>query len=249
MKYAALSSYDIKTKIAKLTPVIFPVGAVEAHGPHLPLETDNLLAEKYSDKLADRVNGLVLPLLPFGQVWSLKNFPGSITLSNQTVASLVYEIGESLYRQGFRIFVMISGHLGNMTALKEGARELYEQFPEMKVLYIFYPDIQKLAKDVRESPSSHATYIHACEIETSLLLYLDEERVDMEKAIKGTPNFPLDADYTPTPWEKATDTAVLSDATLATVAKGEYLIEKTLDKCVEMVENAQREIAQQEKMA
>lgn len=64
---------------------ILPIGAVEAHGPHLPLGTDNFLAERLSEKLAERLNAFVLPTLPYGQVWSLKNFPGSINISNESL--------------------------------------------------------------------------------------------------------------------------------------------------------------------
>lgn len=93
------NSYDIKEQINHSKIAILPIGAVEAHGPHLPLGTDNLLAERLSKKLADRVNGLVLPTLPYGQVWSLRNFPGSITVSNDSLIRIIVDIGESLDRK------------------------------------------------------------------------------------------------------------------------------------------------------
>lgn len=242
MKFAEENSFDIKDKIKADVPVILPIGAIEAHGGHLPLNTDNILAEKYADKLAEKTNGFVLPVLPFGQVWSLRDFPGSLTLSNATLSALVSEIGVSLYQQGFRIFVIFSAHLGNMTALKDAGRNLYDQFPDMKVMYIFYPELQSLAAEVRESSANHHTYVHADEIETSLMLYLSPEDVNMERAIDDPPILPEDSDYTPTPWQKFTSTAVLGEATLATAKKGEFLIERTLEKSVEIVEKAKKEI-------
>ncbi len=107
MNFQYENSFDIKEKINQSNVAILPIGAVEAHGPHLPLGTDNLLAERLAAKLAERVNGLVLPTLPYGQVWSLRNFPGSINISNN-----------SSYR--FSVFLLIlvrafinkgSGHL------------------------------------------------------------------------------------------------------------------------------------------
>lgn len=249
MKFAACSSYEIAAQITKTTPVILPVGAVEAHGPHLPLETDNLLAERYADRIADKKNGLVLPVLPYGQVFSLQDFPGSLSLSNETMIQMIFEIGEGLYKQGVRLFVLISGHLGNMTALKEGARKLFLKHPDMRVLHIFYPNIQKLAADVREGKANHHTYIHACEIETSLMLYLASEHVEMEKAIDDPPVLPLAADYTPMPWQNFTESAVLGEATLATAEKGEYLIETTLKTCLELIEIEQDKIRKAEEMA
>ncbi|QTN00649.1 creatininase family protein [Sediminibacillus dalangtanensis] len=244
MKFQYQNSYNIKEEIERSKIAILPVGAVEAHGPHLPLGTDNFLAERLSDKLAEVVNGLVLPTLPYGQVWSLRQFPGSITVSNRSLISYINDIGESLYRQGIKVFAMVNGHLGNGTALKEAARELYETCPKMKVLYLFYPGMNKAAEEVRETPSSHGTYFHACEIETSYMLYLAPELVEMEKAINDIPDIPLSADVTPTPWEEFTETAVLGDATLATEDKGIYIIDIALKNMVQLIEAAKQETEQ-----
>ncbi|MFZ3578024.1 creatininase family protein [Virgibacillus sp. DJP39] len=229
------NSYDIKEQINNSKIAILPIGAVEAHGPHLPLGTDNLLAERLSEKLADRVNGLLLPTLPYGQVWSLRNFPGSITISNESLIRFIVDIGESLFKQGFRTFAMVNGHLGNGTALKEAARVLYESCPEMKVLYLFYPGMNKAVAKIRETDSAHGTYFHACEIETSYMLYLAPEYVDMDKAITDIPTIPAHADVTPTPWEEFTESAVLGDAKLATKEKGKYVIDIALENMVKLV--------------
>lgn len=229
------NSYEIKEEIDRSTIAILPIGAVEAHGPHLPLGTDNLLAERLSEKLAERVNGLVLPTLPYGQVWSLRNFPGSITVSNDSLIRYIVDIGESLHKQGFMTFAMINGHLGNGTALKEAARVLYESCPEMRVFYFFYPGMGEAVSEVRETASAHATYFHACEIETSYMLYLAPEYVDMEKAVTDIPKIPMHADVTPTPWEEFTESAVLGDAKLATEQKGKYIIDIALNNMVKLV--------------
>ncbi len=234
------NSFDIKDQINHSKIAILPIGAVEAHGPHLPLGTDNVLAERVSEKLAERVNGLVLPTLPYGQVWSLRNFPGSITVSNDSLIRFIVDIGESLFKQGFTTFTMVNGHLGNGTALKEAARVLYETCPEMQVFYFFYPGMNKAVMEVRETVSAHATYFHACEIETSYMLYLAPEHVDMDKAITDIPEIPMHADVTPTPWEEFTETAVLGDAKLATKEKGKYIIDIALENMVSLVTNATR---------
>lgn len=234
------NSYEIADKMKNSKVAILPVGAVEAHGPHLPLGTDNLLAERLAEKLADEVDAFQLPTLPFGQVWSLKNFPGSINVSNESLISMLVDIGESSYQQGFEIFVMLNGHLGNAVALKEAARKLYAACPELKVFYFFYPGMNEEVKRVRETPSSHATYFHACEIETSFMLYLAEDYVDMGKAIEDIPDIPLSADVTPTPWEEFTQSAVLGDATLATKEKGERIINVTLKNMVRLIEEAKK---------
>jgi creatinine amidohydrolase len=242
MKFQDQNSYDVKEKIAESKIAILPIGAIEAHGPHLPLGTDNILAERLSEELAKRTHAFQLPTLPYGQVWSLKNFPGSINVSNEALISILFDIGESLYNQGFRIFVMVNGHLGNAVALKEAARKLYQSYPELKVLYLFYPGTKAVIEEVRETKAAHSTYFHACEIETSYMLYLAEEYVDMSKAICDIPQIPASADVTPTPWEEFTNSAVLGDATLATKEKGKRIIEAALDNMVRLIEEAKEAV-------
>lgn len=240
MKFELENSAEVKDKIRRFGAAILPIGAVEAHGPHLPLGTDNLLAARLADKLAERTDSFVLPTLPYGQVWSLRNFPGSINVSNEALIRLLADIGESLYQQRFRIFIMVNGHLGNAAALKEAARILYERVPALKVFYFFYPGTKEITAEVREASAAHGTYMHADEIETSYMLYLAGEYVDMSKAIDGAPHIPFDADFTPTPWEEMTASAVLGDATLATREKGERIIQRSLDVMAEMVLRAKK---------
>src|SRR5699024_2430992 len=230
------NSFEIGDKIKQSKMAILPVGAVEAHGPHLPLGTDNLLAERLSEKLAERVNGIVLPTLPYGQVWGLRNFPGSINVTNDSMIRFLTDIGKSLYHQGFITFVMVNGHLGNNVALKEVARSLYELCPEMRVFYFFYPGMNEAAEKVRETQSAHAMYFHACEIETSYMLYMAPEYVDMERAITDIPDIPEYADVTPTAWEEFTESAVLGDAKLATEEKGKYIVDIALENMVHILE-------------
>ncbi|MFD0870063.1 creatininase family protein [Paenibacillus residui] len=242
MNFQEENAFEIAAKIEQRPCAILPIGAVEAHGPHLPLGTDNFLAERLARRLAERTDSFVLPTLPYGQVWSLQNFPGSINVSNEALIQMLYDIGESLVRQGFRIFVMLNGHLGNAPALKDAARLLYRDYPELKVYYFFYPGSKEAIEKVRETPSSHASYFHACELETSYMLYLAGEYVDMTKAINDIPTIDLEADCTPTPWEEFTSTAVLGNATLATKEKGEQIIETTLRTMTTMIENAKKRI-------
>lgn len=238
MIYQDENAYDIADKIERTACAILPIGAVEAHGPHLPLGTDNVLAERLARRLAERTDSLVLPTLPYGQVWSLQNFPGSINVSNEALIQMLYDIGESLDRQGFRIFVMLNGHLGNAVALKEAARLLYRDVPELKIYYFFYPGSKQVIEQVRETPSSHASYFHACELETSYMLYLAEEYVDMSRAISDPPQIGIEADCTPTPWEEFTSTAVLGDATLARKEKGEQIVEASLRTMTSIINEA-----------
>jgi creatinine amidohydrolase len=247
MQFQYENSFEVQDKIKAKKVAILPIGAVEAHGPHLPLGTDNLLAERISTRLANRIDAFVLPTLPYGQVWSLRNFPGSINISNESLISFLFDIGESLYHQGFRIFAIVNGHLGNAVAIKEAARKLYDAYPALKVMCFFYPGTSKIVAEVRETPASHGSYFHADEIETSYMLYLAPEFVNMEKALPDMPSIPLSADVTPTPWEEFTQSAVLSDATLARADKGEKVIKVALDNMIELIEKMKEGLEDAEK--
>lgn len=235
MMFEYENSIDIKEKIQQAPTAILPIGAVEAHGPHLPLGTDNFLAVEMAKKLSSEINSFILPTLPYGQVWSLRNFPGSITVSNQSMINMIVDIGVSLWQQGFTTFIMMNGHLGNQNALKDVARILYEKVPDLKTYYFFYPGMNIYADEVRENQSAHAVYFHACEIETSYMLYLAPEHVQMDRAITDIPNIPIDADVTPTPWETFTKSAVLGDATSATQEKGEYILTRVIQNMVKIL--------------
>lgn len=242
MDFGNLTSFEAKELIKDTKTAILPIGAVEAHGPHLPLITDNILAERLAEKVAEETQAFVLPTLPYGQVWSLRDFPGSITVSNESLISMLVDIGMSLHAQGIQIFVMINGHLGNQPALKDAARVLYERVPQLKVLYLFYPGTKKVISEVKETPDLHGTFFHACELETSYMLYLAEESVKMDKAICDIPEIPDHVDVTPTPWQEFTKTAVLGDATLATKEKGEAVISVAIENMVKLIQEAQKNV-------
>ena len=236
MNYQEQNSSDIKNIIKEFKVAILPLGAVEAHGPHLPLGTDNYLAESLSQKLAKKIKCLVFPAVYYGQVWSLEDFPGSISLSNNTLINILYEIGKSMYLNGFNIFAIVNAHLGNSVAIKEAQRKLFSEFPDFKTLNLFYPGTENVIEQVRSAKKLHKNYFHADELETSYMLYLAEEYVNMNEAINGNPNFPEDIDITPIRWSEFSDTAVMGNATLATKEKGKIIIEKAIDNMAKIIE-------------
>lgn len=228
---------EFREELQKSRIAILPIGAVEFHGPHLPTGTDNFLAVRMAEEVAKHIGGVLLPLLPYGQVWSLENFPGSLNVSNETLASLIFEIGISLHRQGAVIFAIINGHLGNITAIQAAARRL---FPiEGFVTYAFsYPGLAEAAAHVCVSRPLPGGYFHAEEIETSLLLYVQPELVHMERAVREEPQLPPDFQHRPVRWDEITKTGVLGDATVAAREKGEAIYHAIVKRIVEVLEYA-----------
>lgn len=235
MEMQNLTYLEVQERIKKTPIAILPIGAVEAHGPHLPVGTDNYLAECMAKKVAEKVDALILPTFSYGQVWSLRNVPGSINMSNEHLIGVLTDIGKSLYEFGIRYFVIINSHLGNMVAIKEAARKLYDEQKDLKVFYFVYPGTAEIIKEIRQSKPMPGGYFHACEIETSYMLYLAPEYVQMDKALDDFPYLPEDFAYTPTPWDEITDTIVLGNATLATREKGQKIIDTAVETIADIL--------------
>lgn len=228
---------------AKFPIAILPVGAVEAHGPHLPLVTDSLISEAVAREVGSRVEAFVLPVFHYGALWSLRSFPGSISISSSMLAGMVYEIGQSLRRHGFKLFVVINSHVGNTDGLKEGLRKLLDEGLNVMV---FNPSlILEAASAVAETQRWHKTYYHAEEIETSLLLYLSPGLVRMDRAVSEYPEKPFDLEYTFIPWDRLTRSGVIGDPTKATQDKGKIIFERIVqeisDAILKEVEKLQRQ--------
>nr|MBC7245716.1 creatininase family protein [Chloroflexota bacterium] len=230
-----LSGEEFHERLQKSGIAILPLGAMEFHGPHLPIGTDNFIVNKVSAEVARHTGGVLLPLIPYGQVWSLENFPGSLNISNETLASLIFEIGVSMHRQGAVILAIINGHLGNMNAVQAAARRLFPV--EGLITYMFtYPGLAEAASRVCTSRPLPGGYFHADEIETSLMLYVEPRLVHMDRAIRDEPQLPPDFQNRPVRWEEITKTGVLGDASIATQEKGEEIFRTVVSRIVEILE-------------
>ncbi|MDR1899422.1 MAG: creatininase family protein [Treponema sp.] len=235
MYFAELHEDEVKAAV-EAAPVLFlPIGAVEVHGAHLPLATDTLLARGVAELAAKKIPGsLILPEIPYGQVWSLRDFPGSITINDTTLAHFIADIGRSLDRAGAKKLALVNGHFGNLMAIKEAARMLYETC-SIKVYYFTYPGAEAEIERVCETKRPHKTYMHACEIETSYMLYLAGGHVDMGRAAANYPDFPPDFDSSPVPWSRVLTTAVMGDPSAASGEKGRVIIDAVVDRMVKII--------------
>src|SRR5690606_9063225 len=102
--------------------------AIEQHGPHLPCAVDSLIAAGITGKALERLDPTVpayaLPPQVYGKSDEHLHFPGTITLTGETLFSILVEIGESVYRAGFRKLLIINGHGGQPQPIEMAAREL-----------------------------------------------------------------------------------------------------------------------------
>lgn len=152
--------------------VLLPVGSLEEHGPHLPLGTDLFHALELARRVAPATGALVAPPLFYGVCRSTREHPGTVSLSGDTLRTLVKDLGREFFRQGFANLVILSGHAGgtHMAALLEAGETLLEELPRARVAVVNVLDL--LREVLGENPHLVRTKgdAHAGEVETALML-------------------------------------------------------------------------------
>lgn len=107
--------------------VVLAVGSIENHGKHMPLGTDTLIPDKIVELLEERSGVMVAPTVPYGAAGSLMGFPGTVSLGVEGLLTVLAAITDSLYRYGFRKFVIVNGHGGNVKSIELLGRRMYER--------------------------------------------------------------------------------------------------------------------------
>jgi creatinine amidohydrolase len=216
--------------------VIVPVGSVEEHGDHLPLCTDSLQPEYVALEVAKKTGCLVAPPLRYGVCLSTRNFPGTISITFESLHRIMRDILEELVRNGFTRILVLSGHAGNshMAALGLAAQEVMwrreKEDLEKKTRIMVCSDYD-FAYELKGKHFSQKDG-HAGTIETSRV---EAIRPDLVKA-KGVKNFPklprfeILADP-----ERYFPSGVIGDPTAATAEKGKMINEHVIKGVTKLV--------------
>ena len=250
--YTLMSEDQIQSADTSDWIAVLPLGAHEQHGPHLPFETDTIIAKGMACALAERVPAdlpvTFLPAEPVGYSIEHMDFEGSKTLSFEEAVKRWVAVGEKLNAQGIRKMMILNAHGGNSPLMTIVATELRVRFNMFCVATSWTRFI--IAGDV-VSHEEKAYGIHGGDVETSVVLALAPETVDMGKA-EDFPNFQETLSqenkhlraYGPHAFGwKAQDLnaqGVNGDASIATVAKGEALIAQAANGLVELIEEMHR---------
>lgn len=162
MMYSILSWEEIEAARKRNPVVILPVGAVEAHGRHLPLEVDSTIPYELAKIVGERTDSLVLPVLPYGHCFSLRDYPGTLSLSPHTLSDVIYDICSELVRNGFTKILVLNGHGGNSSPIKYGLERLGKQeFQACIVEWWAIPELSGVTGDVGHADENEASlYIH-----------------------------------------------------------------------------------------
>lgn len=228
--------------------ILQPIGSIEQHGPHLPLIVDAAIATAVTGKalaqLDVNIPAYSLPTIYYGKANEHWHFPGTITLSSQTLMAVLMELGESLYRAGFRKLAFINGHGGQPQILEMIARDLHQKYEGFSVFPLFVWRVPNVAPDLL-TPKELELGIHAGDAETSLLLSLLPDQVKMNQAVceypQGLPENSLLSmeGNLPFAWvtRDLTQSGVLGDATVATREKGDRILESLVNSWVRVIED------------
>lgn len=183
--YGDMTMPEIRSRTDGL--LFLPVGSIEQHGAHMPVDTDGLLASKISQRVAAVVGGLVAPPLSYG-CRSLpvsgggELFPGTISLSGETLTRMVADLLSTFARHGHRRIILINGHYENTMFVIEGVKraQVEESFQALVIDWWNILRIDRLQEIFEgEFPGWEAE--HAGIIETSLMMHLAPERVQAER--------------------------------------------------------------------
>ena len=164
--------------------VLWPIGAIEQHGPHLPISTDALFADRVADavlaQLDDKLPIWRLPLQSLGFSPEHSGFAGTFTLSAEWIINLVVTIGGVLETTGFKRLVLFNAHGGQIALLEVAARQLRLHHPRLAVLPCFLWRGAEGMGDLLPEPE-RSMGLHAGLAETSLMLHLEPDLVGTDR--------------------------------------------------------------------
>jgi len=230
VKWADLTSPEFAEAAKQAKVVILVAGAVEAHGEHLPLGTDTLLAWEVAQRAVQQESALLLPPLAYGVCWSLSYLPGTISLRQETATALYQDILEEIVRNGVDKIVVVNGHGGNNAALRIACQKVAAKHPVTIVVVNWWIDL--VSEDAVKALETYQG--HAGEDETSAVLYVKPDAVRTERAKPHT-RYRRYRFYTPERGRLVYGHGVHGHPEKASVEKGRLLIESAVQNLVALI--------------
>ena len=252
-RYEKLTWPEINQAVAARKVVVVPIGSTEQHGPHLPLDVDVVcptgVAHAAARLIPDEV--LVMPPIVHGYTAHVMDFPGTINIHWETFIKMVLDVGKSLAYHGFKKIILLNGHGSNVTNLELAARRVNLETDAECIASSWW---MMLSVDKNFMPSWRESRFpggcaHACELETSVYLYFDEDNVRKDKIEDGEIAFHVTqrSDFqwvdlfsagpgTPVSWTASySDSGVLGQATLASKEKGGRAVKEASTQLARMI--------------
>ncbi|MEM2125824.1 MAG: creatininase family protein [Candidatus Methanomethyliaceae archaeon] len=235
MKVETLTGYEFE--ILNRNLAILPVGSVERHGNHLPLGTDTLIPEFISEKIAERLNCLILPPVWYGSCKAMRNFLGTFDIPDEVLYKYLKCIMVEAHRNGMKLLVVVNGHGGNSVPIAMAAREAARETDISILVVDWWKDLGL------EALSKFTSTGHAGEDETSAMLAVNGKLVKMDLAKSHPVQYPSFKLYSKRLDERLYEIALTGDATKADKEKGEYLLNAVVNDLIKLIEEAKRLLA------
>lgn len=238
------SQFEEQLKTTEDSKILLPMGSLEQHGPHLPLATDTIIADHISQIVSERLkNSFLMPPLVLGCSLEHMGFAGTISLQLETLTNTVLDVATSVRQSGIHKIFIINGHGGNRAAIDSTLIKIKHCYPDMHIFSFTILDlVKKKYCEIRKSGKRLVG--HADEIETSIMLAIKPELVDMRKAITEAPALPENVSFEGEDLAKisfgwrATDltkSGILGDPLSANPENGKILIDYAVETIAELV--------------
>jgi creatinine amidohydrolase len=243
--YAQMTWQEVNEVISQRRVAVIPVGAIEQHGPHLPVDVDNVFVSEICERAAARAPDTIVTLPPIHYGFNDHNmdFPGTISVKMQHFIDYCFDVGASLAYQGFRRILWVNGHGSNGPLCELVARRVTNETEALSGSINHW----EMSWDVITAQLEGGPYAadHACEWETSEYLYLRPDMVytdlirDEIPAERGGPRWLYPnlvsgnrvrfMNY----WSRMSESGVSGTPSFATAEKGRTMIETTIERLIE----------------
>ena len=213
--------------------VMLALGAgSKEHGPHLRLDNDFQMAEYLKRRVLAVADVVVAPTLSYHFYPSFLEYPGSTHLSFETSRDMVVDVVRSLAGYGPRKFYILNTGVSTLRPLRASAEVLAEEG-----IILHFTNILEVAGPAEAQVKEQERGTHADELETSMMLYIAPDRVDMSLAVReDNPNRPGGLTRSPDGRGTYSESGVWGDATLATLEKGRIIVEATVEGILQDIE-------------
>ncbi|TFH00028.1 creatininase family protein [Candidatus Thorarchaeota archaeon] len=233
--WSEFSHSSIQQAAEKTQVVVMVTGALEAHGTHLPLATDAILPMYLAEKVAEKTNAFVLPSIPFGDSWDFNNFSGTISIDPHVLSQFYTSVMKGVFKHRFRYLVVLNGHGGNVPSLKMAAKSATETGNCVVIIVNWWRDLaESVRKIVEETPGGHAA-----EDETSELMHVRPDLVDMSKAVSHRVVSKFDI-ISGSYRDELLPSAMYGDPRKATPEKGRLIMDQAEEELIELINELER---------
>lgn len=250
---AEMTNPEVEAFLAQHHIVIVPTGATEQHGPHAPLATDVLIPREIARRVAPRIGALVAPSISYALSYPHVGFKGVVNIRIPTFMALVEDLCHAFAASGFRRIVFLNGHYDNTYAIAYACANAADRLPgDVKAFPLNYWD--GMSPEVLSEYVSLTKGMHANAAETSAVLAIAPELVDLERANAEFPPFPEftinsgpvhTAFFFTSPGSvyRATKSGTWGDARQASAEMGERFLEAGVHATLAALDNIERTFA------